>query len=217
LSWSKILKYWDKSIDWNNIATCLELGGRQGGLSLWLALKGKKVICSDLYNLFPNSQEKAELLHKKYQVQELITYQDVNAANISYENHFDIIVFKSIIGGIGRGNNIGIQQKVFAEIHKALKPGGKLLFAENLVGSLLCQFARKRFVGWGKSWRYISLNEMRQFLSFYKKCDIESTGVAGAFGRTEWQRNLLAVGDKLLLNHICPDDWKYICFGIAEK
>jgi hypothetical protein len=38
-----------------------------------------------------------------------------------------------------------------------------------------------------------------------------------AFGRTEWQRNALAVIDRLVFNHVCPDNWKYISFGIAEK
>jgi SAM-dependent methyltransferase len=217
LSWAKILGYWDKAIDWNGVNNCLELGGRQGGLALWLTLKGKEVICSDLYNCFPNSQKQAEILHKKYQVHNSITYQDIDAANIPYENYFDVIVFKSMIGGIGSNNNIAIQKKVFEEIYKALKPGGKLLFAENLIGSPLHQFARKKFVKWGTIWRYVSLNEIEQFLSSYKKYDIKSTGMTAAFGRTEWQRNLLAVFDKLFFNHICPDNWKYICFGIAEK
>ena len=38
-------------------------------------------------------------------ISSLIIYQDIDATNIPYENYFDIIVFKSIIGGIGRNNN----------------------------------------------------------------------------------------------------------------
>jgi SAM-dependent methyltransferase len=166
LSWSKILRYWDAGIDYNNVTSCLELGGRQGGLSLWLALKGKKVICSDIYGgLASNAREQAELLHGKYHVRELITYQDIDATNIPYENYFDVIVFKSIIGGIGRNDNIENQKKAFEEIYRALKPGGKLLFAENLAGSLLHKFARKKFVKWGKSWNYVSLGEYGTFFS----------------------------------------------------
>ncbi len=138
-SWSKALGYWDSNIDWSKVQNGLELGGRQGGLSLWLALKGKQTICSDL-------KDTAEPLHLRYNVTSLIEYQDIDATNIPYENHFDIKVFKSIIGGIGRNYNYEIQQKVFKEIYKALKPGGKLLFAENLIASSVHQKLRKKFV-----------------------------------------------------------------------
>jgi SAM-dependent methyltransferase len=195
------------------VYTCLELGGRKGGLSLWLALKEKKVICSDV----SNAKENAEMLHSQYNVNALIAYQDIDATNIPYENYFDIVVFKSIIGGIGRNNNIGVQQKVFSEIYKSLKPGGKLLFAENLIGSSLHQLLRKKFVRWGRTWRYISVSELGRFLFQFKFYRYETSGMLAAFGKTEWQRNIFARFDQLLLNHICPAQWKYIVYGIAEK
>jgi SAM-dependent methyltransferase len=178
-SWSKILKYWDTCISWGNVHACLELGGRQGGLALWLALKGKTTVCSDLFN----PREIAKPLHERYNVTECITYQGIDATNIPYENHFDIIVFKSIIGGIGRNGNIDIQKKVMNEIYKALKPGGKLLLAENLIGSQLHQFLRHNFIKWGKSWRYISLSELEQFFSPFKNYTSEVTGLLSAFGK----------------------------------
>lgn len=76
-------------------------------------------------------------------MENLITYQDIDATQIPYENEFDIIVFKSIIGGIGRNDNKEIQQLVFNQIYKALKPGGQLLFAENLSASPLHRFFSK--------------------------------------------------------------------------
>lgn len=212
-SWSKALAYWDENINWDKVQNGLELGGREGGLSLWMALKGKKVVCSDLENV----KSTAEPLHTRYKVNELITYQDIDATNIPYENHFDIIVFKSIIGGIGRDDNYEIQEKVFKEIYKALKPGGKLLFAENLIASPFHQQLRKRFVKWGNAWRYISLNEMKTFLSDFSSVEINTTGVMATFGRNENQRNTLSKFDKIILNKIAPDKWKYISYGIAEK
>lgn len=212
-SWSKPLLYWDKKINWNNVHNCLELGGNAGGLSLWLALKGKNTVCSDLEDVKKN----AETLHKHYNVNPLIQYQDIDATNIPYDNYFDIIVFKSIIGGIGRNDNIEIQQTVFDEIYKALKPGGKLLFAENLVGSQLHKQLRKRFVNWGNSWRYISKKEMNQFLHRFSSYELKTTGILGAFGRSENQRKFLASIDDIFLNKICPDNWKYIVYGIAKK
>lgn len=212
-SWSKALNYWDKNIDWSKIQNGLELGGREGGLSLWLTLKGKEVICSDLKDV----KKTAEQLHLKYNVSSLIKYQDIDAANIPYENHFDIIVFKSIIGGIGSNNNKEIQQKVFKEIYKALKPGGILLFAENLTASPFHRLLRKRYVNWGSSWRYISIKETKEFLSSFSNYSIHTTGILGTFGRNENQKKMLSTFDELILNNVFPDSWKYITYGIAEK
>lgn len=212
-SWSRALEYWDNNIDWNIIQNGLELGGREGGLSLWLALKYKTTVCSDLKDV----KIKAEPLHIRHFVNQHIKYQDIDATNIPYENHFDIIVFKSIIGGIGRNDNYELQQKVFKEIYKALKPGGKLLFAENLIASPFHQLIRKKFVNWGGSWRYVSINEMNGFLKDFSSYDINATGVLGTFGRNERQRNILSTLDELILNKVCPDNWKYISYGIAVK
>ena len=212
-SWSKALAYWDKNVDWDNVQNALELGGREGGLSLWMALKGKTVICSDLENV----KSTAEPLHNRYKVNKLVSYQDIDATNIPYENHFDIIVFKSIIGGIGRDNNYEIQEKVFKQIYKALKPGGKLLFAENLIASSFHKRLRKKFINWGNSWRYVSLDEMKGFLSDFSSVEINTTGVMATFGRSESQRNTLSKIDELFLNKISPNNWKYISYGIAQK
>ncbi len=212
-SWHTALQFWDKNIDWTTIHNCIELGGRAGGLSLWLAMKGKHVICSD----FQQTEITAKSLHEKYRVTSQIKYQDIDATNIPYKNAFDIIVFKSILGGIGRNNNINKQQRVIDESFKALKKGGKLLFAENLIASRLHRQFRKQFVSWGDSWRYVSLNEMKMFLQKFSSVDIDTTGVAATFGRNESQRKMLATVDKMFLNRISPDSWKYITFGIATK
>ncbi len=213
-NWSTALHYWDKNINWQKVETCLEIGGREGGLSLWLALKGKKVISSD----FEKSKINAEPLHKKYKLEDKIQYQDINALDIPYENHFDVIVFKSVVGGIARNYDDGkqIQQQVFNQIYKALKPGGKLLFAENSVASPLHRYFRKRFNNW-VSWRYITLDECKEFLKNFSSVDLKATGVLGGFGRSEKQKELLSKADKAILNMLTPKSWKYIIYGIAEK
>jgi len=212
-SWSKAISYWDENVNWDEVKNCLELGGHQGGLSLWLALKGKNSLCSDLRD----TKQTAEQLHIKYNVGSLIEYRDIDATEIPFENHFDVITFKSIIGGIGRDNHIERQQRVFKEIFKALKPGGKLLFAENLVASPLHQRMRRRYVNWGNSWRYVSIKEMEMFLEDFSSFHIKTTGVLGTFGRNEKQRIVLSAIDSFILNRISPRKWKYIAYGIAEK
>lgn len=212
-SWSKALDFWGANVDWSKVQTGLELGGREGGPSLWMALKGIRVVCSDLENVEPTARP----LHEKYNISNLVRYQDIDATNIPYENHFDIIVFKSIIGGIGRDGHPERQRKAFSEIYKALKPGGKLLFAENLVASPLHQQLRKKFVTWGDSWRYLTISELSTCLENFSDVQIQSTGFLGAFGRSEIQRSFFASIDAVLLNKILPEDWKYIAYGIAEK
>lgn len=212
-SWSKALQYWEDHVDWQSINHALELGGRQGGLSLWLATRNKQVICSDLHHV----QEVAEALHIKYIFCNSISYEDIDASAIPYENKFDLIVFKSILGGIGKNNNYEIQKKVFREIHKALKPNGVLLYAENMVASPVHQFIRKKFVPWGTTWRYPSINEMHELMQDFSSYSFHTSGVLGAFGRSEQQRTFLSYIDGILLNHICPKSWKYIGYGIATK
>jgi hypothetical protein len=79
------------------------------------------------------------------------------------------------------------------------------------------QFLRRKFVRWGRTWRYISIDELRQFLFRFKSYKYETAGMLAAFGRSEWQRNILARIDQLIFNYICPEHWKYIVYGIAEK
>ncbi|MEX1189072.1 MAG: class I SAM-dependent methyltransferase [Bacteroidia bacterium] len=212
-SWQPAIEFWSNHVDLTKTTLSLEIGGREGGLSLWLALNGSKVVCSDLQDV----QNSASPLHQKYKVEQLVQYQDIDATNIPYENHFDVVVFKSFIGGIGRNDNIEFQRQTFKEIHKALKPGGKLLFAENLLASPLHQFLRKRFVGWGSSWRYPNYSEMKHFLADFSEFEMKSTGVIATFGRSEAQRNFLAKIDKAVLNRISPPAWRYIAFGYAVK
>ena len=212
-SWAQALQYWELAVPWNRIEHCLELGGRNGGVSLWLALKGKSVICSDLMNV----EDQAEKLHQQYNLEKPITYQDIDASNIPFKNTFDIIVFKSIIGGIGRNNDLDKQKQVFNEIRKALKPGGILLFAENLSASRFHQHLRKKYTNWGQSWRYPSLYEMNDFLKDFSQVTIKTTGIMGTLGRNERQRKILAKIDQLILNKLCPKHWKYIAYGVAQK
>ena len=212
-SWSAALDYWEQAVNWNKVETCLELGGREGGLSLWLALKNKKVICSDVCDV----KQYAEKLHSRYDTHSRIQYQEIDAINIPYENHFDIVVFKSILGVIGKNNNKDLQVRVFEQIYKALRPGGKLIFAENLNGSPMHRYLRNKYVPWGNSWRYVSIQEMKSFLRNFKSFDLKTTGVISLLGRSERQRQTLASIDKILLNHMFPDRWKYIVYGVAEK
>lgn len=212
-NWSKALNYWEENIEWNNVERCLEIGGREGGLSLWLALKNKQVVCSDVIDV----TQVAGGLHARYGVEKQVSYEIIDATNIPYENHFDVIVFKSILAVIGRDDNLSVQRKVVEQVYKALKPGGKMIFAENLLGSPMHQLLRRKFVKWGKRCRYPSINEVESLMQKFRTYTFKSTGFVGLLGRSESQRDMLARLDQVVFNYCFPASWKYIIYGIAEK
>jgi len=211
-NWAQSLFFWDNAIRWGEIhGPCLEIGSREGGLSLWLALKGMEVTCSDL----TRAEARASELHKKYNVFSQMQYLDMDVTNIPFENHFDIIVFKSVLGALSYADR---QQKAMNEIFKALKPGGRLLFAENLRATPVHVWLRKYVVrGYACSWRYLIIQEMRSYLKPFSDRRMHTTGFVSLFGRTETQRNLLALADQVIFERLVPKTWKYIVYGVATK
>lgn len=212
VNWSKALTYWEQHTELNKgQLTCLELGGREGGLSLWLALKGHKVICSDLQSPKKNASE----IHRNYDCKSPIGYEAIDATNIPYENKFDVVTFKSILGGIS-GRNNDLKKKTINEIWKALKPGGVLLFAENIESSFLHRFLRKKFVEWGKDWNYLKFDELSDVFSSFTSIDYITVGFLGAFGRSEKQRTFLGKLDRAF-EKLIPLKKRYILIGVARK
>jgi hypothetical protein len=85
------------------------------------------------------------------------------------------------------------------------------------MASPLHQSARKKFIKWGNEWRYISISEMKVFLKDFRYTTVKTTGFMSAFGRNEFLRSLFFYCDKAIFNHIIPDKWRYIVYGIATK
>lgn len=212
-NWSLALNFWESfnSLDLQNCLV-LELGAANGGLSLWLALKGARVVSSDLHGPTPAARQ----LHGKYGVGHLIEYRCVDATSIPYENRFDLVVFKSMLGDIGRGDRPELQARAVGEMFKALKPGGELWFAENLSGSALHRVAR-RFIKRGRLWRYLTVPEIEQLMSPFIQQSHVTAGFLGVFGRGGALRNALGAVDRLLCNRLLPDRWKYAIFVRARK
>lgn len=210
VNWSKAVDYWEKNASiYGKELECLELGSSKGGMSLWLALNKNRVFCTDINGPEPVAHD----LHKQYDCQTRITYGSMDALNIGYENRFDLIIFKSILGGICGDDN---DKKIFLinQMYKALKPGGKLLFAENLEGTALHKVGRKYFGS--KGWNYLRLSEMKRVFSSFSHVQYSTTGFFGCFGRTERQRSIISLLDGLL-DKLIPASSKYIVFGIAVK
>ena len=213
INWSHALHYWEENhpIKDKNY-TCLELGGRKGGLSLWFALNNNKVICSD----FDSPIDQARPIHEKHNCTDKIGYASIDGTAIGRLNEFDVIAFKSILGGIKSSKYENVPQKVIDEIYSALKPGGTLLFAENLASSFLHRFMRKYFVKWGGRWNYLKYKDIEGLFNKFSSVEYITIGFFGAFGRTEGQRNFLGKVDAFF-KPIIPKRNRYIVVGIAKK
>jgi len=214
VNWSKALEFWIKYLKVLGInlkdKKVLDIGSRNGGLSLWAAINGAKVVCSDL----DEPTDKAKFLHRKYGVERNIEYKKLDVLNICYpKNSFDFVEFKSVLGALRTKEN---QQKAIDEIFRVLKTSGVLIFAENLRGSYLHIILRKLFVKWNDYWRYITINEMREYGSKFKYYRYSTAGFLGCFGRSEKQRYFLGKIDSIF-DKIIYDKFKYIIYGVAQK
>lgn len=215
-SWARAIPLWEEHIPPERPLRALGIGEREGGLSLWLAVKGIDVVCSDL-NTFP---EMTRTLHERHGVQMHITYAQADATALPFpDGSFDIVFFKSVVGALGSKEK---QAQAILEMHRVLKsataygPGGVLLFAENLHGSPLHRWLRKRFVAWDSYWRYLDPVSDRDLFAPFAMVDDRTTGFIANLGRSEGQRDVLARFDALLAPMVSLS-MRTIWYGVALK
>jgi len=209
-SWSRALPCWKEHLPTHRPVRALGVGEREGGLSLWLASQGVDVVCSDL-RPFPAG---TRALHLRYGVQGRITYSQADATALPFPDAaFEVVFFKSVIGALSTKER---QALALREMHRVLKPGGVLLFAENLQGTPLHRQLRKRFVAWDSYWRYLHPVHDRDLFAPFATVTGHTTGILANLGRSEGQRDLLARFDALLAP-LVPPTMRTIWYGVARK
>ena len=172
-NWSKTLQLWNKSIDCSfDDLKILEVGAGDGSLSIWSCNKGADVICSDLS--FTN--EKMNTIKGQIFNVGNISFDIIDILNIPYTDYFDIILFKSVLGGLRSHDK---QKLAFEQIYKALKLDGKLIFCENMKSTFLHQYFRSR-KPWGNYWRYPSFNELINMSKQFRIINYDTYGLIGA-------------------------------------
>ncbi len=213
VSWTRAINAWKVSESKGKKA--LGLGEAKGGLSLYFATLGCEVVCSDYQWMNSDEKKAAEVLHHKYQVNDRITYKDIDATDIPYENEFDIIFFKSILGGIGRNGNHELISKVFDQAYKALKPGGKLYYAENLKGTRFLQWFRGRVsIAYKSGWTYFDEKKLISLEGKFTPIERHTFGCIACIGPTETIRSILGRID-ILLEKVVKD--RYIISCVLQK
>lgn len=211
-TWSKAVRLWEQHVGAAPpVLRVLEVGAGPGGPSLWMHQLGHDVVCSN----WENTRGQAEPLHDAHGVTG-IQYIDIDLnGEIPWTDHFDIVVFKSVLGGLGP--NFSSQRNAMSEIHKALKPGGRLFFAENLRGTWLHRFGRSIAYRLRRAtWRFTTVDEMRDLLAQFESYEMHATGFLGVFGMSESQRRVLAGLDERGAGRV-PEGWRYVAYGIATK
>ncbi len=215
-NWSRAVDFWTASgaLDMLAGSRVLEVGARDGGLTLWLLRNGaERVVCSDL----EGPSQAAVELHRRSGCADQVDYRALDATAFLGDCEFDVVVFKSVLGGIGGASGLSGQARAVDRMHAALRPGGVLLFAENLAASPVHRRLRQRFVKWSPRWRYVTEPEVRVMTEKFRAVRLGRLGFAGAFGRSEEQRRVLGSIDAIGLEKAVPRSWNYIVTGLAIK
>lgn len=220
-TWSRALDFWAPVLRAKHpdLTRVLTVGERNGGLSLWFALQGYRVTCSDYGGPTPQ----ARALHERYGVSDRITYADVNIFACPYpELSFDIVACKSVIGGLKlvktdrATRTLNNQSMAVGEIHRILTDGGYFLGAENLAGSRFHQLARGLIKQGRLGWRHLTIGEIGRLFSSFAQVEQQTYGFLGS-RLTRFALGWLTATFDSLFCPFLPPQWHYVSFIRARK
>lgn len=217
-NWSQAIKFWEPVVnELQPDAKILAIGERNGGLSLWLTLRGFQVVCTD--RILPLTE--AINLHQKYSVQGKITYRELDIVNASETEQYDLVILKSVFGGLKKeyhntaSRTAEARHLAIHNIYNLLKPGGYLLTADNMRGSWLMLLFR-RIAGKNKGWHYFTHSEFRGLFKSFSFVSQHSFGLFPTLFSSKSLNRLIFSFNKFF-SGILPASFSYITFTIARK
>ena len=143
-----------------------------------------------------------------------IDFKIIDALDIPYDDYFDFIIFKSLLGGIGRGGAKEKQLLVMRQIKKSLKKDGECLLIENMAGTILHQIFRNRYGAGKNDWHYPSLKEFYKMSNIFKDVKFNTYGF---FGSTRKMKKDLRAKFDYNYDKYIPENWRYVYAGIYRK
>tara|TARA_Y100000996_G_scaffold148886_1_gene114661 strand:+ start:3900 stop:4586 length:687 start_codon:yes stop_codon:yes gene_type:complete len=211
-NWTRGLEFIDKNKSSSFLnKTVLEIGGKNADMSVWAAKSGGNVICSDIIKEHDLRLKEKDLM-KKY----FIVYENINALNIPYKNKFDFVLFKSVLGGIGRKGHHEKHYRVINEIYKSLKKGGELLFIENMQGSFIHEIIRNKYGAGRNDWLYPSYENFISYSKRFHKIKYKTFGIISVNG-TNNKQQLYRLFINANLEKILSKKSRYIFAGVFKK
>jgi len=218
-NWSHLIKLWQPVLDGlPRDSKVLAIGERNGGLSLWMALQGFHVVCTDRQG--PTQQ--ARELHRKYGVDDKITYLDFDLVNTeNFDSPYEIIIMKSVLGGVkeqygdAASRTNAARQKAIDNIYKLLSPQGILLTADNLVGNIFLRLI-KRLKNKQSGWHYFSIQELNDLCKQFSSVSVQSFGIIPSKFSVPILNKAAYIINSFLWQ-LLPLNSAYIAFTIARK
>jgi SAM-dependent methyltransferase len=217
-NWGQCLPFWEPWVAGfdRSSSRVLVIGDRHGGISLWLALLGFDVLCTD----YEVPGDSARTLHERWRVGSRMSYSAVDAFDIHHEpNSFDVVASKSVLGGLRYRSERSLegQRVAVEEMRRVLKPGGVFLGAENLTGTRAHAALRSVRPAGQAGWYYLRASEIRWLFEDFSACEQMAWGFVGTRWPQRFGINRMAALLDVRLSRWLPADWLYISFLRARK
>jgi SAM-dependent methyltransferase len=198
----------------------LVLGDRDGGISLWFAKLGFDVLCTS----YRAPGAEVASLHERWGVRQRVTCAAADVYKLDYPNDaFDVVASKSVLGGLALDykdastRTLENQKLAVTSVRRVLKPGGIYLGAENLIGTGLHMWLRKKRTKGKLGWRYLAGSELKYMFDSYSAFEQKPHGFLGTHWPGGSAVNGLCAAADLGLSRILPGGWLYISFIRARK
>jgi ubiquinone/menaquinone biosynthesis C-methylase UbiE len=194
----------------------LEAGAHEGGLSLFAVEAGGRAVCSDRQHAYSAAQT---VLHRAWDVHPQHVTADV--CDLPFRsNSVDIVMLKSVLGGIIATGGALAAQSSFLSIHRVLRSGGAIVILEQLEGDPLSRRIRRTLFP-HRHWHYFTPPELLALLSSFRVQTVRHETVLSHLteGRVGSAHVFVrgALWADRFLEYVIPTRWTHLIGIVAVK